>query len=151
MTSQLHFLNLKCHKCPPYIVCKTISSNTLFKYHFLHLTYTNMHVRQSQMLFLKKVPEHLRVQNLNLMVQKTHPIITKHTLLPETVFLVVFRVASKYVNYDELSSWKLSVVALFFLHLWVQICLLRKILAFCFSNSHLKSPNLHLTMQFSYF
>ncbi len=150
MTSQIHFLNWKCHKCPPYIVCKTISSsNTLFKYHFLYLTFTNMHVRQSQMLFLKLVPEHLRVQNLNLVVQKTHPIITKH-YFQRWYFLVAFRVASKNVNY-ELSSWKLSVAALFFLHLWVQICLQRKILAFCFSNSHLKSPNLHLTMQFSYF
>ncbi len=149
MTSQLHFLNLKCHKCPPYIVCKTISSNTLFEYHFLHLTYTNMHVRQSQMLFLKKRPRTSTCSKLEFGGAKNTPNNNK-TLLPEMVFLVVFRVASKNVNY-ELSSWKLSVAALFFLHLWVQICLLRKILAFCFSNSHLKSPNLHLTMQFPYF
>ena len=64
-------------------------------------------------------------------------------------FLVVFRVASKNVNY-ELSSCKLSLAALFFLHLWVQICLLRKILALCFNISHLRSTNLHLTMQFQY-
>ena len=38
MTSKLQFLNLKWHICPPYIVCNTFSTNTVFKYHFLHLT-----------------------------------------------------------------------------------------------------------------
>ena len=149
MTSQLHFLNLKCHKCSPYILCKTISSNTLFKYHFLHLTYTNMHVKQSAMLYLKKRPRTSTCSKFEFGGAKNTPN-NHNTLLPEMFFLVVFRVASKNVNY-ELSSCKLSLAALFFLHLWVQICLLRKILALCFNISHLRSTNLHLTMQFSYF
>jgi hypothetical protein len=82
-------------------------------------------------------------------VQNTHPLITKH-YFQRWCFLVVFRVASKNVIY-ELSSSELSVTTLFFLHLWVQICLLRKFLAFCFSESHLRSPNRHLTMQFSHY
>jgi hypothetical protein len=76
--------------------------------------------------------------------------INHKTLLPEMVFFSCFSGCIRNVIY-ELSSLKLSVAAFFFLHLWVQICLLRKFLAFCFSNSHLKSPNLHLTMQFSHF
>ena len=71
--------------------------------------------------------------------------INHKTPFPEMVFFSCFTGCIQNVIY-ELSSLELSVATLFLLHLWVQICILRKFLAFCFSNSHLKSPNLHLTM-----
>jgi hypothetical protein len=62
-----------------------------------------MHVRQSQMLFLKKRPRTSACSKLEFGGAKNTP--NNHKiLLPEMFFLVVFRVASKNVDY-ELSSW----------------------------------------------